>query len=381
MPLQLRRGNTAEVGSITPSVGELVFDTQLKRILVGDGSTVGGVAVAGVTTNEAKDAAAASLLAGTHQNISFAYNSTTKAMSARVDIQVHDTIEADSIITSSIRNTASTVVFNLDTGTLTANILTNNIDSADSSEIVVTPDLRCLATIRAENEFQGRLVGNVQGNVTGDLFGNVRSLSGARAYDRDLNVFYPNGLEFQGSAAITSANQTLLVDINTVAFNSDSFSVNKESYTGTSPWLQIAQFHNTADADNLTFTRARGTLAAPAAVTNGDDIVDIAFSGYDGGTFRVAGALTFSVSDTVSSNIVPTRLSIQTHGTTAASLATRLTIDSSKVAFNVVPQIPTFANQTAAETAIGTLANGMMYYDTALGKIRGRAGAAWVDLH
>jgi hypothetical protein len=381
MPLQLRRGNTAEVGSITPLVGELVYDTQIKRLVIGVGTTAGGVPVVGVTINDAKDAAAASLLAGTHQNVSFTYNSTTKALSARVDILVHDTIEADSIITSSIRNNASTVVFNLDTGTLTANILTNNIDSADSSEIVVTPDLRCLATIRAENEFQGRLVGNVEGNVNGDLFGNIRSLAGNRSYDRDLNVYYPNGLSFVGSASITSLNETLLFDINTVAFNSDSFSVNKEGYTGSSPWLQIAQFHNTADADNLTFTRARGTIAAPTAVVNGDDIIDIAFSGYDGSTFRVAGALTFTVSDVVSSNVVPTRLSIQTHGTTAGSVATRVTIDSSKVAFNVVPQIPTFADQTAADSAIGTLANGMLYYDTALGKIRGRAGGVWVDLH
>ena len=102
MPLQLRRGNTAEVGSITPSVGELVYDTQLKRVSVGDGSTAGGVLLAGISSNEAKDAAAASLLAGTHQNISFTYNSTTKSLSARVDILTHDTIEADAVITEKV---------------------------------------------------------------------------------------------------------------------------------------------------------------------------------------------------------------------------------------------------------------------------------------
>ena len=99
MPLQLRRGNTAEVNSITPLVGEIVYDTQLKRIVVGDGATAGGTAVAGVSINEAKQATYDALAAGTHQNITFTQDAVTKAISASVDIITHDTIEADAIVT------------------------------------------------------------------------------------------------------------------------------------------------------------------------------------------------------------------------------------------------------------------------------------------
>jgi hypothetical protein len=40
--LQIRRGTAAEVGAITPLQGEPVWETDLKKLVVGDGSTVGG---------------------------------------------------------------------------------------------------------------------------------------------------------------------------------------------------------------------------------------------------------------------------------------------------------------------------------------------------
>jgi len=156
MPLQLRRGNTAEVNSITPLVGEIVYDTQLKRVVVGDGSTAGGIAIAGVSINEAKDAAAAALLAGTHQNIEFTYNSSTKVISAKVDILVHDTIVADAIDTGAVKN-GSTIVLNVDTATLNGNVV-GNING------VVT------------GTAGSSLIGNVTGDVKGSVFGDDSSL-------------------------------------------------------------------------------------------------------------------------------------------------------------------------------------------------------------
>ena len=77
MPLQIRRGTTAERLSITPVPGELIYDTDVGTIYVGDGTTPGGVnaLIAGVlTTEEAVDAVAAALLLGQNQNITFSYN-------------------------------------------------------------------------------------------------------------------------------------------------------------------------------------------------------------------------------------------------------------------------------------------------------------------
>lgn len=39
----------------------------------------------------------------------------------------------------------------------------------------------------------------------------------------------------------------------------------KTAHTCT-PWIRFSQYHNTADADNLTVATARGTLATPVTV-------------------------------------------------------------------------------------------------------------------
>ena len=161
MPLQLRRGNTAEVNSITPLVGEIVYDTQLKRVTVGDGSTAGGIAIAGVSLNEAKDAAASSLLAGTHKNISFAYNSTTKVLSATVDILTHETIVADAIDVSAVKD-GSTIILDVANATLYADVTGN-----------VTGNINGVVTGTAGSSLIGNVTGNTTGYHTGDVKGSV----------------------------------------------------------------------------------------------------------------------------------------------------------------------------------------------------------------
>ena len=166
MPLQIRRGNTAEVNSITPLVGELIYNTQTGRVLVGDGGTAGGLPIAGVSINEAKDAAAASILAGTHKNISFSYDSVTKALSATVDILTHETIVSDAIVTDKIFNTASTVVIDVDTATVNGTLIGSVKGSvfADDSTLLVDA---------IDGVLRGTLVGTVAGNVLGNVLGNV----------------------------------------------------------------------------------------------------------------------------------------------------------------------------------------------------------------
>ncbi len=48
--VKIRRGTTAEIAAFTPDVGELVMDTTLNRVTVGDGSTAGGKELVGTTT-------------------------------------------------------------------------------------------------------------------------------------------------------------------------------------------------------------------------------------------------------------------------------------------------------------------------------------------
>jgi len=107
MPLQIRRGTSAEVNSITPLIGEIVYDSTLKRIVVGDGTTQGGISVAGINLNEAKDSVSEVFLGGNHKNISFSYNSASKVISATVTL---DQFELGTINASIIDNSSTTLV-------------------------------------------------------------------------------------------------------------------------------------------------------------------------------------------------------------------------------------------------------------------------------
>jgi hypothetical protein len=58
-----------------------------------------------------------------------------------------------------------------------------------------------------------------------------------------------------------------------------------------------------------------------------------------------------------------------------------MSIDSYVTTFTNMPKLPTFADEAAANTSIGGIpVNGMMYYDTAAGKIKGYQNGAWVIL-
>ncbi len=181
MPLQIRRGNTAEVNSITPLTGELIYDTQLGRVLVGDGATAGGVPLTGVTSNEAKDAAAQSILAGTHRNINFTYDNVTKALSAEVDILLHNTIEADAIVTGKIFNSSSSVILNVDTGVLNGNVngnVTGVLNGLAGSTILgsVTGSFTGSVNATAGSVLIGNTTGFHTGDVKGSLFADDSSL-------------------------------------------------------------------------------------------------------------------------------------------------------------------------------------------------------------
>ena len=273
------------------------------------------------------------------------------------------------------------------TGNLTGNVFTNYIQSTDSSDIVVNNRLKLISDLVIDGEVQGDLVGNVSGNITGNLYGSLYTINNTKAYDRDINAFYPNGIIFAAgsSSSITSlagfvdidVQQIILRGNQDIALRSGSINFTRNlAYSGSSPWVQFSQYHNTADAENLTFSRARGTESVPLTTQSGDDISDIAFSGYDGSAFIPAGAISVTVDGTVSTGVVPTRITMSTMNS-SGSLGERLRINSSKVTFSVIPQVPTYASEAAANTAVGTPANGMIYYDSTALVMKGYGNGAW----
>lgn len=565
MPLQIRRGNTAEVNSITPLTGELIYDTQLGRVLVGDGATAGGVPLTGVTSNEAKDAAAQSILAGTHRNINFTYDSVTKALSAEVDILLHNTIEADAIVTGKIFNSSSSVILNVDTGVLNGNVngnVTGNLTGNVSGNVTgvlnglagstilgsVTGSFTGSVNATAGSVLIGNTTGFHTGDVKGSLFADDSSLlidavdsrintdgtvgtvrpaannqfdlgsNATRFKDLYLNnslrigsaIMIASGTGFDLPAASTIGGQsfgfrvgaddssntpitqgqqlrilgdntniityvdggnivvsgnvgslrattqagessihyipflgslntlttvrtdgnlrytpsTATIDfltgtINATTFNAPSvnttnlrsqslstgptilklwsewnsgtvdqylvsvgdgqditkssrFQVVTNQYWGSFSLATFTQHHSTADASNVQFARSRGTSVTPAVVQSGDDIADLAFSGFDGSTYQTRAVISATVNGAVSAGVVPMRIDIGTSTNGSGAPVTAVSINQNQqTTFSGAITLKSYADATARDTAITSPAAGMMVFNTALQKFQG----------
>jgi len=116
MPLQIRRGTTAEITSITPLIGEILYNTQTGRLHIGNGTDAGGVVATSYDDDLAKDAAAASIADGTHSGITYTYNPTTKTLSS----EINSTINAD--ITGSVFADDSTLLIDGEGGDVRCNV-------------------------------------------------------------------------------------------------------------------------------------------------------------------------------------------------------------------------------------------------------------------
>lgn len=153
MALQIRRGTTAERTARRFLEGELIYDTTLQQVFVGDSldgltGTLGGKTVTAFTQEDAQDAIQTLLTAGApHGNIGFSYNDVGNAMTVAVNL--------------------SNYVGNIGaTGTITANgfngWLEGNVFANDSTLLVDSGNGRIPAEV-------------VQGTFTGTVIGNASS--------------------------------------------------------------------------------------------------------------------------------------------------------------------------------------------------------------
>jgi hypothetical protein len=90
----------------------------------------------------------------------------------------------------------------------------------------------------------------------------------------------------------------------------------------------FAQYHNVVDATNFTFFRGRGTYTAPANLQNGDDIIDLVFSGHNNTASSAAiVSVTVEGNPTVSGQI-PAKYQIGTNNGTSTRYGAELSSSS-----------------------------------------------------
>lgn len=169
--------------------------------------------------------------------------------------------------------------------------------------------------------------------------------------------------------------------------------VTMKSNTSTTTPLELLSGHDSATSTKMLLRRSRTDTVNPTAVLNNDALFGISFQGWDGAAWRFASTIQTRVDGTVSSGIVPGKLEFATNNTSGTA-AVGMAIDSSQnvqidnlkgynnsyVTFGQMPVLPTYANETAADAAIGgsgNRVNGMMYYDSGASKIKAVVGGAW----
>lgn len=272
MALQIRRGNTADRLAKTFAEGELIYDTQTKEVFIGDGATQGGKTVSTYTDAQAKDAAAATLTHNTgHSNVSFAYNSVTKQVTATVALDgtyndvVQDTtpeLGGDLSLNGFSVKVGSNTVIDGTTGRVYANVtgsLTGNADSVTNG-VYTTSTVNIGTTAITLNRAAGvqTLTGvSIDGNAatvtngvytTGDQ--TISGVLSATAFDG--NIY---------GSVYGSDGSTLLVDADNNRISADTLSAANVTISGN---LIVSGTTTTVNSTTVNIADLNITLASGA---------------------------------------------------------------------------------------------------------------------
>jgi hypothetical protein len=324
--------------------GELLFVSTLgaERLYIGNGSTLGGIQITGYTNADAKDAAAASFIGGTHSGIIFTYNTTTDLISATVDLSDYQGIlkgdlkgsvfadDSTLLVDAASGIIPAAVVSGTFSGNVTGN--TNGYHTGDVKGSVFADDSTLLVDA-VSGIFSGNVIGNVTGNLTGNVIGNITGVITGTAGSTITGNLIGN------VTGNTTGNLTGTVKLSdSTAIIDDEGNDNANEFFGSTVYLSGRNNSNIPagiriDTDSEFFDgfdlfttntanngiggqlhrhiRSRGTIAAPTALVNGDAISTIIFIGSDGSaTGKPTHFLNITVDNTVSVGNVPTRMTL-----------------------------------------------------------------------
>ncbi len=355
MPLQIRRGTNAERTAMTQALaaGELLYVTDTQRIYVGNGSTLGGIAVTGYTDGDAKDAAAAIFTGGTHTGISFTYDTALNTMAATVDLSSF----MGNITASSLKGS----VFADD-----SSIMVDAVDQKIYASGGFTGNLTGNVTGNLTGNVSGNVTGNVSGNVTGNLTGNVTgNLTGYHTGDMTGSVFADDStIMVDGiTHAITATGGLTAVNIysDNIFADDSGIGLNVKAKTGNS---FSTNYYN-------------GTRDVPTAISAGSNVGAVSIKGFNGTTYAFAGAINaaWDATANTATDYPASTVSILAGNNTSSPVAA--TFDKEGTFEAPILKVGSYDN--TGEAAI-TGSIGMIIYNTTTNKFRGYSNAGWVDL-
>jgi len=129
MPLQLRRGTDAQRSGVVFAAGELIYVTDTDALYIGDGATVGGIAVANLSASDVRSISAGVLTGGSHSGITFTPNGDFLDAVVDPDLSNYQGVIRASAFNGTLVDDSSTILIdavaskiNLD-GTVKGNII------------------------------------------------------------------------------------------------------------------------------------------------------------------------------------------------------------------------------------------------------------------
>lgn len=373
MALRLRRGTNAERALITPAAGELIYVTDFATagvgpLWVGDGTTLGGIEIE----------SAGSGVPGS--GIESVADDTTPALGGNLDLAGQDIVGTGNInITGNVTGVTGSFDDITISGAAVAASFKGNVLANDGSVVFnfITKEFTGLFegdhsgtfygsvigntqgahTGSVSGNVTGNLVGNVFGNVTGNLVGDIRgSVFGD---DSSLLIDGNNGLIVgdinSNNVSVGSENETLDIyrpttgiiraevpEGTSIQALSDRFSIGSVARAGQLRVISLDNVSNppsgifaTYRADEkgniVDFLKSRGDGITNEAVADNDILGTIRFQGDDGTSFTTDSAsISSTVNGTVSSGVVPGRLTFKTASGTGA-LSTSFFVDSEQI--------------------------------------------------
>jgi hypothetical protein len=444
MPLQIRRGTTAERLSITPLVSELVYDTTTKLVYVGDGVTAGGVAIdqdssPNLPLGQISDVVLDNVTDGdilkyngddwVNSQLAFATLPGVEINDPEVNqvLKFNGTSwsnenEDSSIVVSALDDLTNVEITNVTseqlikwngTAWVNANI---NLNQTVTTDIIpgtgLNGDLDIGSSTLKFNSayFAGEISTEDTIRSLRSVTSRIESLAAPTNSElRIVNEASQGQIFIQGNSNINikvvGAESRLIVG-STAQLETSSGLVDIVSTTVPSSGrygFSLMHHHTNTDIQNFNIIRTRGDVVNWGTVQADDVLGRIVFWGASATDFGIASKLinpaAFIEVQNTSTPIdggVPGKIifgtadvgqpfpvgkaELSSNGTWKVD---KLESYSSNASLSLmsIPKLPTFADEVTANASVNnTPENGMMYYDSGASKVKAYQGGAWVVL-
>jgi hypothetical protein len=428
MALQIRRGTNEERlnPAFTPLIGELIYDTTLKQVFVGDGTTSGGISIGGgeggggptLAYSISADTAGSGVnLTLTDSNlltdaVTFAPGAgitVTKTGASTISIAATGTSGATSLdglsdvvisgvpITDQILKydgtnwvnaaapTGGTTVLDglTDVDLTTTPLALNQVLTYDGTNWVnAIPAIDSLAGTTIDNPVDGEILTYVTGaGWVNSVFTGLLSISEdttpTLGGNLDLNNFDITGFGNIDIAGTVSAQSVVTSNLEAVADINFNY-LESAVFNGKNILLSNANADPSIGvASSIIFQSSRGTVEEPQIVELGDKLSTYSAAGWTGSQYRTLGGVSIGVSaGTTGSEDLPGLLSLFVRDDDGGTNAFAQ-LDGAGVF--TTPALQSYGLSTSQKTAVinkyggvgvgEDMVKGMIVYDTDLNKL------------